>query len=363
MYNSKMSLLEKFPDIAREAYGWDPSRVSAHNRASLMWKCEQCSRLYPARVCNRTGKTKTGCPECGTRNGIIKKQLSKNITSFASEFPEKATEAYLWDPYLYAANSRRTKKWRCSKCGMIFDSTVKMRSGADVKARCPHPDIILSKKKTSRKYAYYINQKFVVCNIEDSILIKFPDLVLQSDLSKEFASKISPGAGIFVNWTCPKCKFQWFAMVNNRALKNQGCAQCSKTGYNASKSGVLYLLKGNREHTRLIQYGITNNIKKRISYHKRNGFYHSPNSEFLYFDDGREAVRVEQQIKKSLKLSGVLSVKEDTLNSDKFPGYSETFSEKYLLVDSLSSLIKTLGISLLDYDYEWIQEPPSKVME
>ena len=34
------SLGSKFPEIAREAYGWNPSEVSPFSNKKLLWRCE-----------------------------------------------------------------------------------------------------------------------------------------------------------------------------------------------------------------------------------------------------------------------------------------------------------------------------------
>ena len=56
-------LKSKFPEIAAEADGWDPTTVTAYSGLKRKWKCER-KHIWTAAVGSRTGEHKTGCPTC-----------------------------------------------------------------------------------------------------------------------------------------------------------------------------------------------------------------------------------------------------------------------------------------------------------
>jgi hypothetical protein len=55
-------LQSKFPDVAAEAYGWDPSMVMPGSNQKNSWKCKE-GHIYLSAVSSRTFR-KTGCPTC-----------------------------------------------------------------------------------------------------------------------------------------------------------------------------------------------------------------------------------------------------------------------------------------------------------
>jgi len=55
-------LKTKFPDIAAEAYEWDPSTVVAGTNQKKKWKCNK-GHIYLGRISSRTGNG-TDCPIC-----------------------------------------------------------------------------------------------------------------------------------------------------------------------------------------------------------------------------------------------------------------------------------------------------------
>ena len=52
----------RFPEIAKEAYGWDPSTVLPATIKKMPWKCSK-GHKWKARVANRT-QLGRGCPQC-----------------------------------------------------------------------------------------------------------------------------------------------------------------------------------------------------------------------------------------------------------------------------------------------------------
>lgn len=57
-------LFTLFPDIAKEAHGWDPKTIVAGSHKKMDWLCSKCNKVYSTPVVQRTGKDKTNCPNC-----------------------------------------------------------------------------------------------------------------------------------------------------------------------------------------------------------------------------------------------------------------------------------------------------------
>ncbi len=55
-------LKTRFPSIAEQAHGWDPTEIMAGSNRHQWWKCSE-GHKWKARVADRTGQS-TGCPTC-----------------------------------------------------------------------------------------------------------------------------------------------------------------------------------------------------------------------------------------------------------------------------------------------------------
>ena len=105
----KNDLLTRYPKLAAEADGWDPSKFLAGSRQKLSWKCKE-SHTWDAKLSSRTSTNKTGCPYCSN---------SKCWTGFndlKTLFPEIAKEAYGWDPSKVIGGTGNKFAWKCSVC-------------------------------------------------------------------------------------------------------------------------------------------------------------------------------------------------------------------------------------------------------
>jgi DNA-directed RNA polymerase subunit RPC12/RpoP len=115
-YCAGQKLLEGFndfrtthPKLAKEANGWDPSKVSAGSHKKLKWKCAvDKSHIWIVDPSNRaTGNL--GCPYCSN------KRLLPGYNDLATTHPKLAKEAYGWKPNSITAGSNKILTWRCSK--------------------------------------------------------------------------------------------------------------------------------------------------------------------------------------------------------------------------------------------------------
>lgn len=112
-------LKTKFPEIASEANGWDPSNFAPMSNKKVSWKCK-LGHVWDAVIGNRTFKG-YGCPICSNQ------QLLKGFNDLKTKFPEIASEAYGWDPSECAPTHNESKMWKCSQ-GHIWNSKVGNRT-------------------------------------------------------------------------------------------------------------------------------------------------------------------------------------------------------------------------------------------
>ena len=126
-------LATKNPEIAAEAFGWDPSTVGNGYTKKVQWKCQE-NHVYEATVIARTftGKSKkkgTGCPYC---NGS---SVWTGFNDVETRFPEAAEEADGWDPSTLHYGTNKKMKWKC-KQGHSWEASVSSR--AKLGRGCPY---------------------------------------------------------------------------------------------------------------------------------------------------------------------------------------------------------------------------------
>ena len=62
MFKNLQNLLETHPNIANEAFGWDPIKVLAESYEKIAWKCRN-NHIWTELIINRT-QNKVICPKC-----------------------------------------------------------------------------------------------------------------------------------------------------------------------------------------------------------------------------------------------------------------------------------------------------------
>ena len=340
---TKPSLLITHPDIAAEAYGWNPDEVTAGSGKKLEWKCNDCKRVRKAIVADmvRYGK-KCVC-------------MSLFGGSLLDTHPDIAAEAYGWNPDEITAGSNYKKEWLCKSCGDKWFCSIKGRTSDNAKCICKKSGY----ERTGEVLS--LDGKKVLCvNEERTLLFRYPELCEQL-VNPEIAKYISYGSKVKVEWKCPVCITVWSATIVSRTLHKTGCPACSKNGFDATKPAWLYFTGGNRNKIEMTQYGVTGHIDERLKRHRTNGFTHDVGRSFLYFPVGADALTIETQIGRALRTKGILSIKDDPKIIDKFAGYKETFKTELLSCQSLEELLNQLGIELPEGKYEWVlcKEPRS----
>jgi len=190
-------LATKFPEIANEADGWNPSTVTAGSTKKLPWKCSK-GHIWSATVSSRTGDS-TGCPVCAG------KQVLAGDNDLATKFPEIANEADGWNPSTVTAGSNKKLKWKCSK-GHIWSATVSHRTHKTDPRGCP--------VCAGRQVLFGYND----------LATKFPEIANEADGWNP--STVTAGSTKKLPWKCSK-GHRWSAAVNNRTTNSVGCPVCA----------------------------------------------------------------------------------------------------------------------------------------
>jgi len=362
-------LATKFPNIAKEAYGWDPATVMPGTHKKLSWKCPK-GHIFTAQVSSRTSTDKTNCPFCSNLKILI------GFNDLATSHPEIAKQAYKWDPKTVVAGTNKKLKWQCSK-HHIYVANVSSRTGKN-RSGCPvcsnlklligfndlvttHPDIAAQAYKwdpktvvagTNKKYQWIceknhkyfslVSQRTSVgsgCAIcaNQKLLIGFNDLAtthpdIAAQAYKWDAKKFTAGSKHDKKWKCNEGHL-WTTKISTRTYLNTNCPSCANFGFDPNKNAYLYLIS--HSNWKMLQIGITNVPDIRLSIHTRKGW------EVLEIRgpmDGLLTHQWETAILRMLKANGA-----DLSNSKiagKFDGYSEAWSKSKFPAKSIKELMR-----------------------
>ncbi len=188
-------LMTKFPEIAIEAYGWNPQEVTASSGRKLDWKCSH-NHVWKAAVFSRTNGT--GCPYCSGYLPIA------GETDLLTLSPLLAEDADGWDPREVTNHSGKKVNWKC-KLGHKSISTIDNRQ----RHGCP-----------------YCSGKYPIPG-ETDLLTKYPEIAGQADGWNPM--DFLPRSNQVKPWICArghKFKAAIATRTDNRATGN-GCPYCS----------------------------------------------------------------------------------------------------------------------------------------
>ena len=289
-------LQTKFPDIAAEAYGWDPNTIMPKTNILKEWICKK-GHIYPCRVSDRTKEDGRGCPFCAG------KKVLKGFNDLQTKFPDIAAEAYGWDPSTITGGTPRKMEWKCKK-GHIYSSSVATRTG--MRTECP----FCAGKKVLKGF--------------NDLQTKFPDIAAEA--YGWDPSTVVAGTEKKMYWKCKEGHI-YSSLVANRTGKGSGCSQCADYGFNIGKSAWFYLMRRLGEQ----QFGITNDLPTRIKRHKKNGWILLEHT--IEGASGKKVQETEALFKKWLK-------KEIGL----IKGTTENWSTTSMEVQSLAELKARSGI-------------------
>jgi hypothetical protein len=227
------------PSIAAEAFEWDPSACLAGSGERKLWRCA-LGHTWTAKVVERTGNNKTGCPFCSNRKLLV------GFNDLQSRLPELAEEAHGCDPQMVIYGSRIKLDWRC-RLGHIWKASLDNRASSR-QPGCP----------------YCANQK---------VLTGFNDLKTRHPLIAAQAynwdpSQVLCGSSQKVQWKCDQGHI-WSTSIDHRTgNRRSGCPVCAETGFNPGKEAWFYLMERPGEQ----QIGITNVVEQRLRTHVANGW-------------------------------------------------------------------------------------------
>lgn len=116
----------------------------------------------------------------------------------------------------------------------------------------------------------------------------------------------------------------WPAAVKNRTkAKANGCpeSECAKYGFNPANPAHVYVLFATIQETQVIQFGISNDIRTRLSKHARSGFTDLP-VRLISLSKGSRARILEKSLKILMNDYDIPSCFSQNI---KFPGSTEAF--------------------------------------
>lgn len=189
------------PEIAEEANGWDPSNYLSGSDKIVEWKCKR-NHKYLCAVKKRTGRG-DNCPFCSNS------KLLKGFNDLKTLFPEVAEEANGWDPSTVIGGSAKKRLWKCSM-GHSYEAKISSRTFAS------------QKKPKSSGCPYCANQK---------VLKGFNDLATTNpELAKEAngwdPSTVVYGTSNKKSWK-GNCGHVWESAIGSRTTLSASCPYCS----------------------------------------------------------------------------------------------------------------------------------------
>ena len=354
-------LASRFPELALEAHGWDPTSEAYGTAHKKSWTC-RLGHIWSATVLSRTQGN--GCPYCANNKVLSGFNDLKTIN------PTLALEADGWDPSAFLPNSNKKLKWKCT-LGHTWFAQLSNRS---VGTGCPvcsnrtvlpgfndlvttDPDIAAQAKGWDPKEVSFgsADKRSWICSFghewnavvrsrrengcpvcsNRKLLRGFNDLAtLNPELAAQAVgwdpSKALYGSATKRKWKCSEGHI-WSTGIASRKT-GRDCPSCSTSGYDPNADSWIYFLK--HETWNLLQIGITNFPKERVLKHSNSGW------ELIELRgpmDGLIAREWETSILQMLKRHGAKLAPEEV--AGKFDGYTEAWLHDSLPIDSLKALM------------------------
>ena len=253
------SLAAKFPNIAKEAYGWNPNEFSSKSGLKLQWKC-QVGHFYSSLISNRTNGS--NCPIC------IGRKILPGFNDLSTTHPDIASELVNENPTKVSKGTKKKFEWECFK-GHVYLATVYNRtagygcpycSGNKVfegfnDLKTTHPEIAQELQDvdprtismgTHRKFRWkcpeghiYVNnvnartsqrQNCPFCSGKQ-VLAGFNDIAtthpeLASQIYEGNPQNVTRGSNQELTWSC-ELGHKYRVSVGERTGKNRGCPFCA----------------------------------------------------------------------------------------------------------------------------------------
>ncbi|HUX46531.1 MAG TPA: zinc-ribbon domain-containing protein [Desulfosporosinus sp.] len=192
------------PEVAAQAFEWDPTTLTAGSGAKRKWRCLQ-GHIWTAPVAART-TAELGCPICAGR------MVLAGFNDLTTAFPSMAAEADGWDPRTVTAYSHKRVQWICSK-GDRWETSIASRTSQN--SGCP------------------VCSGHIARQGHTDLQTTHPELARQA--VGWDPSTLKAGSQKKVGWRCPK-NHEYKARIASRTLQNTGCPICvgkqALAGYN-----------------------------------------------------------------------------------------------------------------------------------
>jgi plastocyanin len=294
-------LATTYPDIASEAFNFDPTELTAGSNVSVEWKCSH-GHIFTARPHQRT-TLNSGCAVC------TGDQINIGVNDFETTDFDLAREAFGWDPRTVTRSSNKQRAWKC-KLGHVWTTSVNSRT--NMKSGCPVCD-----------------GRGLLSGFND-LQTRFPDVAAEADGWDP--SLALSGTHKKYKWICAE-GHKWSAPIKDRTLRGDGCPSCTKFGFDNNREAWIYFLE--HETWGLFQIGITNHLKNRLNDHKRLGW------EVLEISNPMEgflAKEWEKSILDFLRSSGIELGNPNIAGT--YSGYTETWYKRDLPIKSIKDLMR-----------------------
>jgi hypothetical protein len=224
-----------------------------------------------------------------------------------------AQEAFNWNPEEFSRGSEYKATWKC-KHGHTWEA------------------LIINRVKLKQGCSVCANKKIAV-GVND-LLTTNPDVA--SEAFGWDPREIVAGSESRKEWIC-KENHTWYASPKSRTRTGtrigSGCPTCANSGFNPNLPSFLYFLE--HEEWEMLQVGITNDFKRRLTEHSKNGW---KELEVRGPMDGHLTRQWETAIIRMLKAKGADLSNEKI--AGKFDGYSEAWSKSTFAAKSIKELME-----------------------
>jgi len=184
------------PELAMQAFEWDPTTVVAGMKAGRAWRCEK-GHTWAASVYNRA-RVGAGCPYCaGTK-------VWPGFNDLLTKFPSIAAQAQGWDPSLVHSGEHKKRNWICSK-SHIWQAVVGTRTLQS--SGCP-----------------VCSNKLLQSGANDLATLN-KELAAQADGWDPTTVLI--GSGLKLAWKCPLGHKFTASVYSRTSNSNRGCPTCA----------------------------------------------------------------------------------------------------------------------------------------
>ena len=193
----KTNLKTEYPEIALEAYGWDPQSVSSSSEEKLSWKCPN-GHIWTSKPYYRTRKNQK-CKICSGQ------EILPGFNDLATLYPALAKQMLNDDPSKVSRANQKKFKWVCSN-NHQWEATVANRALRG--SACP-----------------YCSGSKILPGVND-LLTKSPQLALQAhnwDPAQVFANSHKK-----MKWKCKLGHIFTASPSARQADKTDGCRVCRK---------------------------------------------------------------------------------------------------------------------------------------